>query len=545
MPTFGPNGFVAPSEADILTGAIADNNAAFGGNLNPSLTTPQGQLAQSLTAIIGNCNDQYLALANGVDPAYATGRMQDAIGRIYFMTRKPAQATSVVAVCTGLAGTVIPAGTVAIDTAGNLYNAVTGGTIPVSGSISLEFQGAVTGPISCSANSLNAIYKAIPGWDSVNNPTAGALGDNVETRAAFEARRAASVALNSKSTNAAICAAVYQVPNVLCAYVQDNSTSSPIAVGAQATCTGSIAGTVLTVASLVAGASAIQVGAAVVGPNIPFGVHITSLGSGSGGTGTYNISSSLSIASETISLGGVSIAPNSLYVAAVGGDPTAIATAIWSKKNLGCGYTGNTTITVYDASFPYVSPGIPYSVTFQIPNNISIFFAVSIKNSPAVPSNAPALIQAAILNSFIGDDGGPSAQIGGNILASRFYGGVTNLGPWAVSGLLNLTMGASSQIPSCVFTGSIAPTGVLTVTGISSGSLVTNEVISGTGVAAGTTILSQLTGSAGGAGTYMVSVPQTVSSESMNSFSVLATSVQALINQMPTTAAAYINVIIT
>ncbi|MCP1274821.1 hypothetical protein NKW43_14205 [Gluconobacter albidus] len=80
-------GFVAPSEPDILAGVQADINAALGGNVNPALNTPQGQLATSETAIIGDCNDQLLALFNGFDPRNATGRMQDALGYIYFMTR--------------------------------------------------------------------------------------------------------------------------------------------------------------------------------------------------------------------------------------------------------------------------------------------------------------------------------------------------------------------------------------------------------------------------------------------------------------------------
>jgi len=52
-PTFGENGFVIPSENDVLSGALADINAAFGGGLNLALSTPQGQLASSFAAIIG------------------------------------------------------------------------------------------------------------------------------------------------------------------------------------------------------------------------------------------------------------------------------------------------------------------------------------------------------------------------------------------------------------------------------------------------------------------------------------------------------------
>ena len=81
--TFGPNGPVAPSEQDVLTGMQADIDQAFGGGLNPALETPQGQLASSFTAITGNANDTFVSMTNQFDPAYAAGRFQDAIGRIY------------------------------------------------------------------------------------------------------------------------------------------------------------------------------------------------------------------------------------------------------------------------------------------------------------------------------------------------------------------------------------------------------------------------------------------------------------------------------
>ncbi|MCI1323010.1 MAG: hypothetical protein LKG47_07240, partial [Acetobacter fabarum] len=107
-PTMTDAGFVAPAESDILAGILDDMNAAFGNVLNTDLSTPQGQLAMSLTAIVGDAYDQMLALFNGVDPARAAGRMQDAIGNLYFMTRKPATATVVTCQCSGAAGTVVP-----------------------------------------------------------------------------------------------------------------------------------------------------------------------------------------------------------------------------------------------------------------------------------------------------------------------------------------------------------------------------------------------------------------------------------------------------
>jgi hypothetical protein len=131
--TFGPTGFVAPSEQDVLAGMQADIDAAFGGGLNPALETPQGQLASSMTAITGNANDTFVNLANQFDPAFAAGRFQDALGRIYFIERNSALPTVVQATCTGLAGVPIPVGALARAQDDNIYVCTEAGTIPQSG----------------------------------------------------------------------------------------------------------------------------------------------------------------------------------------------------------------------------------------------------------------------------------------------------------------------------------------------------------------------------------------------------------------------------
>jgi len=64
------------------------------------------------------------------------------------------------------------------------------------------------------------------------------------------------------------------------------------------------------------------------------------------------------------------------------------------------------------------------------------------------------------------------------------------------------------------FTGSIATT-TLTVSAVSAGAIYPSMQITGAGVTAGTRIVAQLTGTTGGAGTYTVSVSQTVTSTAM------------------------------
>lgn len=66
--------------------------------------------------------------------------------------------------------------------------------------------------------------------------------------------------------------------------------------------TGSIAGTTLTVSAVASGT--IAVGAPITGTGITANTVISALGTGTGGTGTYTLNNSMTVASETITAGG-------------------------------------------------------------------------------------------------------------------------------------------------------------------------------------------------------------------------------------------------
>ena len=61
-------------------------------------------------------------------------------------------------------------------------------------------------------------------------------------------------------------------------------------------------------------------------------------------------------------IGGVTVAANSIFVCVAGGASADIAQAIWTKKNPGCGYTGSTSVTVYDSNSGYSAPLPSYVV---------------------------------------------------------------------------------------------------------------------------------------------------------------------------------------
>lgn len=380
---FTPTGVVLPAESAILAGVQTDMNTAFGGGMSLSLSSPQGQIAQSDTAIIGDKNNQIAYIVNQVDPNYAEGRFQDAIGQIYFMERIAASGTLVAATCVGLSGTVIPGGSLAQDTSGNQYASLSDATIPSGGSIVVQFQCLTTGPISCPIGALNTIYRAIPGWDSITNLTAGVLGTDVESRADFEFRRQNSVAANAVNSTQSVLASVLAVPDVLDAYVTDNSTNATVNTGAT---------------------------------NYP-------------------------------------IIANSIYVAVAGGTSANIAKAIWSKKSLGCSYNGSTTYVYTDTSLG-IPPYPSYTVKWVTPTAVPIYFAVSLANNTALPSNIVTLVKNAIIAAFTGADGGIRARIGSTLYASRYYSGISAIDPQNVD-ILSVFLGQSAS-----------PTGTSTSLGI-------------------------------------------------------------------------------
>lgn len=370
-PTFGPTGFTAPPEADIRVGVFADWNEAFGGALNPAASTSQGQLTDAQTAMLGALNDLFLYYTNQVDPQYASGRMQDALGRLYFITRIPALPTVVIATVTGAVGTVIPIGSLAQASDTSIFQSLSAVTIPVGGAISVDFAAVVSGPTPCPAGSLNIVYRAVPGWDSVTNPADGIIGNNVETQQEFEERRGETVEGNATGILGAIRANVRNnVPGIIDVYAIENDTNT------------------------------------------------------------------------SATIGGVSVAANSIYVSVVGGSDTDVADKIWRKKPPGASYTGTTTVVVSDTSYPIPYP--TYSVKFTRAASLPIYFEVEITNGPSVPADAVAQVENAIISAFGGNDGGSRVRIGATVYALRYSGPIMALGAWARN-IVSIKVGTSAS----------------------------------------------------------------------------------------------------
>ena len=434
-PTITATGVVVPPQTgtgsilgDATSGVLGDLNAAFGGNLNvTNLQTPQGQLASSIAAYIADSNALFAYFVSQTDPQYAEGFMQDALAAIFNLTRLPATATTVTCTCTGAAGTVIPAGSQAQDTAGNVYQSAVDDTIGDGGTVSIVFANILPGPFGCAHGTLTRIMSTTPGWDSITNPDGTdtlptTLGRAIESSSAFEARRQLSLKINGQSSTDSILGAVLASdPNVVDAFVMDNPGGNNAAVkgvvipphsvyisvqgnspsqsaiaaaiwskkpvgcgyGNSAEFTGSIAGATLTVATTTFGF--IGVGQTLEGASIPTStITIASLGTGTGGAGTYVLSAPVgTITSETM--------------------------------------TTATEFVVYDTQV--AAPYPAYPVKWDTPAIVTLPITVTIpaytKNS--LPPDYATIIEAAIAGAFLGHDGGPAFRIGAVVYGTRYY----------------------------------------------------------------------------------------------------------------------------
>ena len=220
-------GMTAPTSAELRDLVAANWEAAFNtGDGSPTIdteaATPAGQLVDSETMILAQINAELLYLFSQLNPRLAEGVWQDAIGYIYFLTRKIAEPTTVQVTCTGLQGTAIPIGAQVESDDGYRYECTVATEIPPEGSALVNFQCIEAGPIECRANTINKIITVIPGWDTVSNAAPGVTGRDRESQVDFENRRFESVAKNSHGAVASLQGALWDLEGVVDCRVLEN-----------------------------------------------------------------------------------------------------------------------------------------------------------------------------------------------------------------------------------------------------------------------------------------------------------------------------------
>ena len=232
---------------------------------------------------------------------------------------------------------------------------------------------------------------------------------------------------------------------------------NPPAFGTYAVVTGYIAGNVLTVSAVTSGALA--VGHVITGLGITPYTTIDSLGTGTGGTGTYYVSSSQTVGSSgsqitisaTLKITSITSTTCSVQVPYLlgydGGSPiTGVTTRVYNGSNI----VGTTTGTSSPLTVTGLANSKPDSVSLFATNAIGSSLAVtgawlktpSVPSAPTVGTVTSSLLTASV--PFTGGDTNGSVITGYTVKAyvSGTYSGISATGatsPISVSGLAGNT----------------------------------------------------------------------------------------------------------
>ena len=225
-------GFYADDTETVRAAVAADWVAAFHKDgqvdLNTDPETPAGQLIDSQTAAITEKDTELLYLCDQFDPAKNEGIFQDAIAKIYFLSRKAATPSTATITVRGLSGTVIPVNAQIMSSADDtIWQNVAAFTIGADGTGSGVFRCTSEGLISAAAGTLTRIMTVVAGWDTATNGHAATVGTLEENRGQFELRRYSSVSLNSRGTAASVYARIMQLDDVIGCVVRENKTNQP------------------------------------------------------------------------------------------------------------------------------------------------------------------------------------------------------------------------------------------------------------------------------------------------------------------------------
>ena len=221
------NGVVVPDTSGLLSDVQTEYQDVFGADLVVTPDTPQGVLisaeALSRAAVVTNNS----AVANQINPNIAGGVFLDAIMALTGMQRTAQTQTQVSNVTvTGVAGTVIPQGSLAQTSAGDQFQTLSNVTIPSTGTTTVNFASVAYGAIPCGIGALTQIVSSVLGWETVNNTTAGTLGSATQSDQAARALRQNTLAFQGVSLAAAITSALYATAGVTSLTFQENVSAN-------------------------------------------------------------------------------------------------------------------------------------------------------------------------------------------------------------------------------------------------------------------------------------------------------------------------------
>jgi uncharacterized phage protein gp47/JayE len=200
----------------------------FGSNLNVDPNTPQGQIASLLGLICTKFDQQIVDCARSLDIAQAQGQQLEDLTSILSIFRNGPVNSSVAATLSGVPYAVIPAGSQAKTTVGDIFLLRYSVAIGEDGTGEGFFVAEESGPKNVDAGTLTQIATPVAGWDTVTNVNDGTVGRDAETDAQFKRRYFNELAVGSISQLKSIISGVQAITEVESVSGAENDTGDVV-----------------------------------------------------------------------------------------------------------------------------------------------------------------------------------------------------------------------------------------------------------------------------------------------------------------------------
>ena len=199
----------------------------FGADFSLDPETPQGQIISVLALSATEIDESIVSLANSLSVDHAVGRELDDLGTLLGIARIPATKSSVTATMSGVAGTHIPAGTIARTAAGDEFAAISDSAIPAALSVAVDMVAVNDGAVVAAAGDLNQVVTIIPGWETITNAAAASVGAPTESDADYRRRYNSVTGRLSIAPKIALKAALVE-SGVDDARIEENATNAQV-----------------------------------------------------------------------------------------------------------------------------------------------------------------------------------------------------------------------------------------------------------------------------------------------------------------------------
>lgn len=182
--------------------------AALGEDLALEPETPQGQLNGIVASKLVELYEAAAQVANGNSVDHAAGVALRDQGSFLGLEPRAATFSRVTARLTGVAGTLVPAGSRAMTLPDEQSFETMEDAVLSSDGVNVEMQAVAAGPVPSLPGTLTKIVTLVPGWETVTNAAAGVVGRAAETDADYRAGYQARTGRNTVSVLDAMRAAL-------------------------------------------------------------------------------------------------------------------------------------------------------------------------------------------------------------------------------------------------------------------------------------------------------------------------------------------------